>query len=98
MTSAWSCRQQETSGEQIHVGPATQLALEHFQAIDLAFNRSLTPGQRDPGLHGGVIVTPSSGKAPEGRESARGGARQPWFELDRLAPTDGGPARSPDAG
>ena len=31
-----------------------------------------------------------SGKAPEGREGARGGACQPWFELGRLALADEG--------
>jgi len=70
-------------GQQIEAGPAKHLALEHLQAIDVPFDRSLTPGQRDPCLHGGVILTQSL--APEGRESARGSARQPWIELCRLA-------------
>ena len=40
----WSRRQQETLGEQVHAYPAKHLTLEHLQAIDLAFNRPLTPG------------------------------------------------------
>jgi hypothetical protein len=54
------------------------------------FDRSLTPGQRDPGLHGGIILTPSFGKASEGRESAQGGACQPGIERCRLALADDG--------
>jgi hypothetical protein len=79
----WS--QEEASGEEIESRPAKHLALEHLQAVDLALDRSLTPGQRHPGLHGGVILTHPFGKAPEGRESARGGARQPRIEPGRLA-------------
>ena len=70
--------------------PAKHLAREHLQAIDLAFNRSLTPRQRDPGLHGGVIRTPSFGEASEGWESARGRACQPWITLGRLTLADKG--------
>jgi hypothetical protein len=90
MTSAWSCRQQETLGAQVHVCPAKQLALAHLQAIALACTRSLTPGPRPPGLHSGLIVTPPVGNASEGRESARGRARQPGIELGRLALADAG--------
>jgi hypothetical protein len=75
-------------GEQIHVCPAEHLALQHLQATDVPFDGPLTPGQRDPGLYGGVIVTQSSGKAPEGWEGTRGGARQPCFKLGRLASAD----------
>src|SRR5262245_15531246 len=86
----WSRRQQETLGEQVHACPAQHLTLEHLQAIDLAFNRPLTPGPRHPGLHGGIIRTQPFGQASEGCESARGRARQPWIELGRLALTDEG--------
>jgi hypothetical protein len=85
-----SCRQEEASGQQIESRPATHLALQHLQAIDLPFARPLTPGQRHPGLDSGVISAQSFGNAPEGRESARAGARQPRIELGRLALADEG--------
>ena len=97
MPRAWSGRQQETLGQQIHVGPATHLALEHLETVEVPFERALTPGQGDSCLARGVILTQAFGQAPEGRQGARGGARQPWIELSRLALADGGPARSPDA-
>jgi hypothetical protein len=55
MAKHWSGREEETSGQQIESRPAKHLALEHLQAIDLPFDGALTPGQRDPGLHGGII-------------------------------------------
>jgi hypothetical protein len=88
MSRLWVRCQQETLGEQVRVCPATHLALEHLQPIDLAFTRSLTPGARAPGLHGGIIRTPSFGNASEGRESAHGGPCQPWITLGRLTPAD----------
>jgi hypothetical protein len=68
----------------------TSEALEHLQAIDVPLERSLTPGPRDPGLDGGIVLTQPFGEAPEGRECARGGARQPRIELGRLALADEG--------
>jgi hypothetical protein len=70
-----SCRQEEASGQQIEPGPAEHLALEQLQAVDLAFDRALAPGQRDGGLDGGQVCPEPSGEAPEGRQGARGGAR-----------------------
>ena len=90
MTGAWSCREEEASGEQIEPCPAEHLALEQLQAVDVPFDRALTPGQRDGGLDGGIIRTQPFGKAPKGGESARGGACQPWIELGRLALADEG--------
>jgi hypothetical protein len=55
MTRAWLCRQQEAPGQQIEPGPAEHLTLEQLQAIDVPFDGSLTPGQRHPGLDGGII-------------------------------------------
>jgi hypothetical protein len=88
MTRAWSCRQEKASCQQIEPGSAKHLALQHLQAVDVPFNRPLTPGQRHPGLDGGVVRPESSGETTEGREGARGGARQPWLELSRLALAD----------
>jgi hypothetical protein len=44
MTTAWSGRQEETSGEQIESRPAKHLALEQLQAIDVPCDGALTPG------------------------------------------------------
>jgi len=88
MTSACSCRQEEASGEEIETCPAKHLALQHLQTIDLAFNRSLTPRQRHRRLDGGHVRSEPFGKAPEGREGARGGTYQLWFELGRLTLAD----------
>jgi hypothetical protein len=90
MPRAWSCRQAEASGQQIEPGPAEHLALQHLQAVDVPFNGALTPRQRHRCRDSSVILTQASGKAPEGRESAGGSARQPWIELGRLALADEG--------
>jgi hypothetical protein len=88
MPRPWSCRQKKALGQQIEPRSPEHLALEPLQAGALPCDRSLTPGPRDSCLHGGVILTPSFGNAPKGGESARGGARQPWIALDRLALAD----------
>jgi hypothetical protein len=88
MTRAWSGRQEEASSEEIEAGPAEHLALEHLQAIDLAFDLSLVLGQCHRRLDGGHIRSEPFGKAPEGREGTLGGTSQPWFELGRLALAD----------
>jgi hypothetical protein len=88
MSRRWLGCEEEAPSQQIELGAAKHLALEQLQAIDLPFDGALTPGQRDPGLHGGIIGTSSFGKAPEGRESALGGTRQPGGELGRLALAD----------
>jgi hypothetical protein len=49
MTSAWSGHQEDASGEEIEAGPAKHLALEHLQAVDLAFDRArAATGTRAP--------------------------------------------------
>jgi hypothetical protein len=88
MTSAWSCRQEEASGQQIEPCPAKHLALQHLQTIDLAFDRSLTPRQCHRCLDGGHVRPEPLRKAPQGREGALGGGSQPWVERCRLAPAD----------
>jgi hypothetical protein len=87
---AWSCCQEEASGQQIEPRPAKHLALEQLQPIDVPFDRALAPRQRDRGLDGGIVRAQPSGKAPEGQEGAGGRAGQPWFELGRLARADEG--------
>ena len=90
MTSAWSGRQEEASGQQIEPCPAIHVPFQHLQPINLPFDRALTPGQGDGGLDGAVVCTKPSGKPPEGGQGALVGTRQPWFELGRLALADEG--------
>jgi hypothetical protein len=52
------------------------------------FDRPLTPGPCHPGLDGRLVLTSPLGKAPEGRESAGGGVRQPRLAPGRLALAD----------
>ena len=68
--------------------PAKHLAFEHLQAVDLAFDRALTPRQRDGSLDGGQVRPEPFGEASEGQESALGGTRQPRLQLGRLALAD----------
>ena len=90
MPHGWSCCQEETSGQQIELGPAEHLALEQLQAVDVPFDRPLTPRQCHRGLDGSQVCPEPSGKTPEGREGARGGACQPQIEPGRLALADEG--------
>jgi hypothetical protein len=83
VTCAWLCRQEETSGQQIELGPSKHLALEPLQASDVPFDRALAPGQGHGSLDGGHVGPEPFGEAPKGRESARGGTSQPRFELAR---------------
>ena len=84
MAAAWSGRQEKAAGPPIEPGPAEHLALEPLQAVDVPFDRPLTPGQRHPGLDSGHICPEPFGKTPEGREGTGGGTFQPGFELSRL--------------
>jgi hypothetical protein len=88
MTKHWSGRQEKASGQQIEPCSAIHVPLQHLQPIDLAFDGSLTPGQSHGGMDGGHVRPEPCGEAPEGREGARGGTSQPWFELGRLTLAD----------
>jgi hypothetical protein len=89
-TPAWSGCQEEASGEEIELGAAEYLALEHLEAIDLAFDWALAPGQGHGGLDGGQVRPEPFGEASEGREGALGGTCQPWLQLGGLALADEG--------
>jgi hypothetical protein len=67
---------------------AKHLALEHLQASDLAFDRSLTPGQRHRCVSSGVVRAESSGETTAWLEATGGRARQPRIEFRWLALTD----------
>jgi hypothetical protein len=90
MTKPCSCRQQKASGQQIEPRSAKHLALEQLQAVDLAFDGALTPGQGHGGLDGGPVGPKPFGKASERGEGALGGTHEPRFELGRLALADEG--------
>jgi hypothetical protein len=88
MLRPWSCRQKEAAGQPIEPCPAKHLTLQHLQAMDLAFDRSLAPWQRDRRLASSDGRLEPSGEAPEGWEGARGGARQPRFKMCGLTLAD----------
>jgi hypothetical protein len=84
-----SRHQEEPSGQQIELGPAIHLTLQHLQAVDVPFARSLAPGQRHRRLDGGHIRPEPFGKTPEGQEGACGGAA-----FTAVVPAPAGPCRS----
>ena len=79
-------RQEKALLKQIEFGLVKHLALEHFQAVDMAFDQALAPGRRHRRLDGGQVRPEPFGKAPEGRLGARGCMSQPGFDLGWLAP------------
>ena len=85
-----SGREEEASGQPIARGSTTHLARAHLEAVDVPFDRPLTPGQRDGGLDGSIVRAEASSKTPEGREGACGRACQPWCKVRGLALTDEG--------
>jgi len=80
--TAWDAH--EAAAEEIEVRPATHLALEHFEAIDVGFDRPRAPGQCDPGFDGGIVVAQPSGKALERPQRTAGRPGEPGIELGRL--------------
>jgi len=88
MTSVWSCRQEDASGPPSEACPATHLALQQRQAVDLACDRSLTPRQRHRCLNSGVVLTASAGETLEWREGTGGRARQPRVQWRWRTPAD----------
>ena len=58
-------RPQEAVPQEIEVRAAKHLPLQHFEAIDMALDRPATPGQRDPGFDGLVVVIQPCGEAAQ---------------------------------
>src|SRR5262245_28659279 len=84
--SAPSLRRQEKALlEQIEFGPAIHLALQHFEAIDVAFDRAITPGQGDAGFDGVIVITQPFRKPLQGHEGTLCRPSQPGIQLVRLA-------------
>jgi hypothetical protein len=80
--------EQEAAGEEIEVGPAIHLALQHFQAIDMALDRPIAPGHGDPSLNGVVVLVEPLGKVAQGLQRTAGRALEPRIELRRLPLAD----------
>jgi hypothetical protein len=78
-------RQKKTLLEQIEFGTAKHLALEHFQAVDMALHGAGTPGQGDPGSDGLIVVAESLRKPLQGCEGTVRRPGQPGIQLVRLA-------------
>ena len=80
-------RPEEAVPQEIQMRPAKHGALEHFEAVDMAFDRAVTPGHRDPGFDGGIIVAQPLRKTPQGCDRAGPRALQPALETVRLVGT-----------
>ena len=49
-------RPQKAATQEIEVGAAKHLALEQFEAIDVAFDGAVTPRHGPPSFDGGIVV------------------------------------------
>jgi hypothetical protein len=74
-------RQEKALLEQIEFGTATPLALEHFQAINVALHRAGTPGPGDPGFDRVIVVAQPLRKPLQGRDGALRRPGQPGIQL-----------------
>src|SRR5262249_46884464 len=76
---------QEAVSQEIEVCTAKHLPLQHFEAIDVAFDRAVAPGQREPCFDGGIVVAQPLRKTLQGRPRTGRGAGEPAIEALRLA-------------
>src|SRR5215510_11116835 len=76
---------QEAVLQEIEVCTAKHLPLQHFEAIDVAFDGAVAPGQREPCFDGGIVVAQPLRKALQGRPRTGRGAGEPAIEALRLA-------------
>jgi hypothetical protein len=58
-------RPEEAVPQEIKMRPAKHVALEHCEAVAMAFDRAVTPGHCDPGFDGGIIVAQPVRKTPQ---------------------------------
>src|SRR5437667_12095821 len=56
----------EAAAQEIEARTAKHLALQHFEAVDMALDRPRTPGQRGTRFHRRIVVVEPSGKAVHG--------------------------------
>jgi hypothetical protein len=74
----------EAVAQEIEVRTPKHLPFEHFEAIDMALDRTSGPLQRHPGFDRRIVLAEPMGKALEGLEGPRGGTLEPGIELCRL--------------
>jgi hypothetical protein len=88
LRTSWSAH--EAAAQEIEARSAKHLALQHFQAIDMALDRSIGPRQCDAGFDRLIVRRQPSGEALHSLQGTAGGALQPRIELRRLALADEG--------
>jgi hypothetical protein len=78
LAPAWS--EYEAAAEEIETRAAIHLALQHFQAIDMALDRPGTPGQGDRRFDRGIVLVQPCGEALYGLQRTGRGALQPGIK------------------
>src|SRR3989442_5350396 len=80
----------EAAAAEIEACAAKHLALQHFEAVDMALDRPIGPGQCHARFDRRIVVVEPGGKTLDGLEGTRGGALEPGIELRRLPLADQG--------
>ena len=73
--------QHEAAAEEIEARAAKHLALQHFEAVDMALDRPVGPGQCHARFDRLIVVVEPLGKALQGLLRTGGGALEPGIEL-----------------
>ena len=68
-------RPEEAVAQEIEACPAKHLAFQHFEAINMPFDRAGTPRQRDTGFHGLIVLMQAGSEALHGLQRTGHGAR-----------------------
>jgi hypothetical protein len=76
--------QPKAAAQEIEARPTIPMALEHVEAVDVAFDRARTPGECHPGFDRGIVLAAPLGKSWQGLQGTLGGALQPGIERLRL--------------
>ena len=76
---------QKAVAQEIEVCAAKHLALEHFEAVDVAFDGAVTPRHGHPSFDGGIVIAQPWRKTLQGRPRTGRGAGEPAIEALRLA-------------
>src|SRR2546423_9078890 len=78
----------EAAAEEIEPRAAKHLALQHFEAVDMALHGARTPGEGDARFDRRIVVAEPSGEALQSLQRTGGGALEPGIALCRLALAD----------
>src|SRR5207245_9222008 len=81
---------QEAAAQEIEACPAKHLAFQHFEAINMPFDRAGTPRQRDAGFHGFIVLMQAGSEALHSLQRTGHGALEPGIEALRLPLADQG--------